>query len=137
MHYLILLESDPEFLKYLHRNIAEYFLGTWSESKQKPMSYEEVKIPTETSSTRLTFDKPIVRIFDLQFDRLVPSQPIKYSDFHTNIKSRYNLRKLSVLPYHLLKADMIEGKMNLLYLSLENYSGKVSLNTNVIFIDFI
>ena len=97
---------------YLNRNLAEYFLGTWSgTTAYKPISFERIDAqPDQGNGTdRLTFDKPIIRTIDLNIDRLSPCQPIKYSDFHTNIQPRFNLRKLSVLPFHLLRANMIEG----------------------------
>jgi len=104
--------DSPDFLVYLHRNVAEYFLGIWSLSRPKPISYEVSEPPCNVNagdSARLTFDKPIVRRFQLALDRLVPSQPIKYTDFHTHISPRFNLRKLDVLPYHLFNANLIEG----------------------------
>ena len=106
------LQTDPDFLAYLHRNVAEYFLGIWSLSRPKPISYEVSEPPSDVNagdSARLTYDKPIVRKFHLALDRLVPSQPIKYTDFHTHISPRFNLRKLDVLPYHLFNANLIEG----------------------------
>ena len=58
---------------------------------------------------KLSFDKPIIKKVKLQTDRLVPNQPLKYDDFHTHIKPRFNLRKLNVLPHFLIKAKMIRG----------------------------
>ena len=63
------------------------------------------------SDQKLSFDKPIIQKVRVQTDRLVPNQPLKYDDFHTHIKPRYNLRKLNVLPYYLIKAKMIKGNL--------------------------
>jgi len=107
------LDPDPQLVIYLHRNVAEYFLGSWSSSKQKPISYLITQVQSHDDpgdSARLTFDDPIVKSLCLKLDRLVPDQPIKYTDFHTHIKPRFNLRKLDVLPFHMLNADLIEGK---------------------------
>ena len=98
----------------MHENIAEYLLGTWAHGNCKPLNYELKIVPCQTDAdpNKLTFDKPFVKLFNLSLDRLVPAQPIKYKDFHTHIKPRYNLRKLSALPYHLLNANMINGLEN-------------------------
>lgn len=95
----------------LHRNISDYLLGTWSSSNLKPFKYEKITVPkdNEEDTDILTFDKPIVTNINMSLDRLVPKQPIRFKDFHTNIPARYNLRKLSILPHHLLKANMKEG----------------------------
>ena len=91
--------------------MSDYYLGTWSNSRLKPLNYELiVKKEIDPNNTeKLAFDKPIVKKVKLLLDRLVPSQPIKYDDFHTHIRARYNLRKLRVLPYYLIKANMIKG----------------------------
>lgn len=93
--------------------MSEYYLGIWSNSKPKPLSYELVikKEIDPNNDQKLSFDKPIVQKIRIQTDRLVPNQPLKYDDFHTHIKPRYNLRKMNVLPYHLIKANMIKGKV--------------------------
>ncbi len=113
-NFLLNEDSDEDFHKYLHENIAEYLLGTWANGNCKPLSYELKIVPDQTDAdpNKLTFDKPFVKLHNLSLDRLVPAQPIKYKDFHTHIKPRYNLRKLSALPHHLLNAKMISGLLN-------------------------
>lgn len=86
-----------------HSNIADYFQGIWG-GKPKPFEYttEQVNFftlnkvsgfnPYETTGER---------------DRQVSTQPFYYKDSDGEIV-RYNLRKLSELPYHLLRADRIE-----------------------------
>ena len=84
-------------------------MGKWSGKKLKPLSFEKI-IEMKKEENKLTTDKPIIRTFNFNFDRLVPSQPVTYEDFHTHLKPIPNLRKLIQLPYHLIKANMIEGK---------------------------
>lgn len=104
------LDENPTFLMYLHKNICEYYLGIWSSPKEKPLTYEKIITPViPDDANRALFSKPVVKKFRIHSDRLVPAQPIKYEDFHTHIKPRYNLRKLNVLPYHLIHANMIKG----------------------------
>jgi hypothetical protein len=96
---------------YLNKVICEYYLGTWSSSKAKPINYEKVlrKGYDPTKPNELVFDKPIIKKIKAFADRLLPSQPLVYEDFHVYLKPRYNLRKLKQLPYHLIKANMIKG----------------------------
>ena len=94
----------------MHKNISEYYLGTWSESKLKPLFYEHVIMPKiNPTDNKVAYDKPIINRIKLQLNRLVPIQPIKYDDYHTHISPRFNLRKLQIMPYHLIQANMING----------------------------
>lgn len=89
-------------------------MGTWSNSRLKELSYEKV-FNSRNDPDKLVFDKPIVKKYKFNCDRLIPAQPIKYDDFHTHIKPRYNLRKLIQLPYHLVKANMFDGEKYYLF----------------------
>lgn len=111
-------ENNKSFLEYLHRNLADYYLGTWSNSKAKPLRYE-LTVSSKTLDPDCLFDKLIVQVLDIEADRLVPTQPIEYNNFHTHIKSRYNLRKLSLLPFHLFKANMISELLSQVYFNIE------------------
>ena len=84
----------------LHVNISEYYLDKWSQCK-KNLEYEE---PTAAASGQ---NKKKVSM--IQTNRLIPKQPLEYESFHSLIKARLNLRKLSMLPYHLMKAEMIDS----------------------------
>ncbi|XP_063311499.1 NACHT domain- and WD repeat-containing protein 1 [Pelobates fuscus] len=64
----------------LHRTMAEYFMGTWSMGKKRPIYLALIKK-------------------SLNADRKVAPQPLWFSG------DRPNLRKMSELPYHLLKAN--------------------------------
>ncbi|XP_032219851.2 uncharacterized protein LOC5519197 [Nematostella vectensis] len=70
----------------LHANMAEYFLGTWSDGKKK----------TFTSKKGET----------MSMDRFVSSQPLMFDE--KSEKPIYNLRKLSELPYHLVLSAQLE-----------------------------
>ena len=76
-------------------------------------------MPKVNNSDQISFDKPIIKKYKLNLNRLVPIQPIKYEDYHTHIKSRFNLRKLHILPYHLFKANMINEIFNNVYFNIE------------------
>ena len=41
-------------------------------------------------------------------DRKVPEQPLLFADPVTGVVTRYNLRKLSELPYQLLRAKRLD-----------------------------
>ena len=81
------LANDLDLFRYLHKNISEYYLGKWSNSRLKKLNSSDSEA----------------------YDRLVPQQPIVYEDFHSQIRPRYNLRKLIQLPYHLVNGNLIEG----------------------------
>ena len=103
--------TEKSFETQLHVNISEYFLGTWSENNLKSLEYEDF-IQDEKLKAISTPGKKIK--YTIQTNRLVPKQPLEYESFHTHIKARLNLRKLSMLPYHLMKAGMTESRSNLL-----------------------
>ncbi|XP_019645210.1 PREDICTED: NACHT domain- and WD repeat-containing protein 1-like [Branchiostoma belcheri] len=69
------LSSEDQSRK-LHSNLADYFLGSWAGGKKKPFTSRKGKKGSA--------------------DRHVAPQPLLYS---TN---KYNLRKLSELPHHLI-----------------------------------
>ena len=81
------LANDLDLFRNLHKNISEYYLGKWSNSRLKKLNSSDSEA----------------------YDRLVPQQPIVYEDFHSQIRPRYNLRKLIQLPYHLVNGNLIEG----------------------------
>lgn len=122
----------------MNRNLAHYFLGKWAK-KEKPVSYDKIELPTNqgNSSSRLTFDKPIIRRMELSLDRLVPSQPLKYKDFHIYIKPRLNTRKLSILPFHLMKANMTKELESEIFLNVNwIYSKVVAFDIQQVLYDY-
>lgn len=111
--------EDKNFYTHLNKNVAEYYLGLWSSPNIKCLKYEKQIRPKVDPNDphKLVFDKPVVKMFDLKVNRIIPKQPIQFEGFHTHVKPRYNLRKLSQLPYHLIQANMIKGSV-LFYLNL-------------------
>lgn len=73
---------DEEHVRQLYGNLADYYLGVWSEGNAKPFSAPSVA--------------------EVKLDRLVPSQPLNYETLDG--RTRYNRRKLDQLPRHLHKA---------------------------------
>ncbi|XP_060597775.1 NACHT domain- and WD repeat-containing protein 1-like [Ruditapes philippinarum] len=69
--------SDPEQNKVIHSNLADFFNGTWANGIKKRF----------TTSNGQTGEE----------DRHVSAQPLKYG-------KNYNIRALSNLPYHRIKA---------------------------------
>ena len=86
--------SDPNFSTYIHTILAEYFLGIYGGGKAKPFEY------TGHQKTRFKLDST-----KSEEDRKVPSQPYyTESNFSGEVTVRFNQRKLSELPLHLLKS---------------------------------
>ena len=73
--------SEEQVMK-IHTNMSEYFLGKWSGGVKKPFVNKEGK--------------------EMSMDRLVPKQPLMFDS--RKDQAIYNLRKLSELPFHLLKS---------------------------------
>ena len=84
------------FASVMHANLAEYFLGIWGGGVPKPFEYSE-------------HQRRMFHLSDLkgESDRKVPPQPVVFQDENGNI-SRYNLRKLNELPYHLIRSHQYE-----------------------------
>lgn len=93
-------------------------MGKWSDSKSKPLSYKKYINPIKDPE-KLAVDKPIAKTYHLNGIRLVPTQPIMYDEFHTQIKPRYNLRKLAQLPYHLIKAGYKQELFKYVFFNVE------------------
>jgi WD40 repeat protein len=87
--------SNPKFKSYVHSQIADYFMGLWA-NKPKPFSY--------TEEQKRMF---MLKSLHGEADRKVPAQPeIFYNPNDNSI--RYNGRKLSELPFHLIRSARIE-----------------------------
>ena len=86
---------QPEFKTYIHSQISDYFLGVWA-NVPKPFMY--------TQEQKRMF---MLRSLAGEADRKVPPQPEIY--FNQNDDSvRFNGRKLSELPYNLIRANRID-----------------------------
>ena len=89
-------------------------MGLWSESNHKTFEYTEYIRKsyykkdfdsfTHEETKKVKAKKPV--------NRLLPIQPTQYETYHAVIKARYNLRKLSVLPFHLIEAGLNKSKNN-------------------------
>ncbi|KAL9973170.1 hypothetical protein ACROYT_G019587 [Oculina patagonica] len=77
--------TDEQRMK-IHTNMSDYFLGKWSGGVKKPYVNKEGK--------------------EMSMDRLVPKQPLMFDSREG--KEIYNLRKLSELPFHLLRSGNLE-----------------------------
>ena len=103
------LSKSQLFLEYLHKNVAEYFLGVWADGKAKAVWFEKAATLKMCENNEGVWEKSNSEAFKIYVDRQVQSQPIRFEDFHTHINARYNLRKLAILPRHLAAANMIKG----------------------------
>lgn len=77
--------GDKQAVK-IHSNMAEYFLGEWSDGAKKPFQDKSGK--------------------KMSLDRLVPKQPLVFDA--NDDKPIFNLRKLSELPHHLLHSNQLQ-----------------------------
>lgn len=88
------------FVAQMHAQIAEYFMGVWGGGIPKPFEYSE-------------HQRRMFHLSDLkgESDRKVPLQPLAFHDADGKI-TRYNGRKLSELPYHLVRSHQYEELYN-------------------------
>ena len=108
--------SDSTFSNHINETLIEYFSGKWGNGKEKPFLY------TESQMKRFGFDKP-----ESKADRKVPSQPYWIDNIvHGQKKTRYNKRKLSELPFHLLRKKDIEQLKEQIFFSFEWLFGKMN-----------
>lgn len=82
-----------DFKLYIHSQIADYFMGIWS-NKAKPFEYTQEQVKMF-----------MLKSIHGEADRKVPAQPNVFSS-DSNLK-RFNCRKLSELPYHLIRSNRI------------------------------
>jgi len=136
---LLKIEDDRKFQIHLNKNIAEYYLGTWSNGKEKPLQYDQLiysKVDPKNPN-KLIFDKPVVNRVNVALDRQVPAQPVQYDDFHTHINPRHNLRKLKLLPYHLINANMFNELFSHVFFNIHWIYAKIlAFNLNELLYDF-
>ncbi|KAL8615116.1 hypothetical protein ACOMHN_054485 [Nucella lapillus] len=84
------------FASSIHSNMAEYFLGLYGGGNPKPFEYSDL----QRQRFNLTGTKG-------ESDRKVPLQPHEFLDSEGRV-IRYNLRKLSEMPYHLIRSHRYE-----------------------------
>eukprot|EP00094_Tigriopus_californicus_P008486 TCALIF_08178-PA protein Name:"Similar to KIAA1239 Leucine-rich repeat and WD repeat-containing protein KIAA1239 (Homo sapiens)" AED:0.19 eAED:0.24 QI:10/0.13/0.1/0.83/0.62/0.73/30/118/1888 len=107
--------NAPETRKYLHSLLCDYFLGIFSNGKEKPYRYTEVQRQRFKLKGRVG-----------QADRRVPVQPNVFTTDESNGKTRYNLRKFSELPYHLVKAGRSEDLCHQVLFNYQWIHSKIS-----------
>ena len=83
-------ETEEDYL-YFHSYLSDYFLGTYGGGISKPFKYTEIQKHMFKLKSK-----------ECSADRKVPTQPLYYLDKHGK-RSRFNLRKLSELPYQLVR----------------------------------
>eukprot|EP00106_Octopus_bimaculoides_P010882 XP_014778324.1 PREDICTED: NACHT and WD repeat domain-containing protein 2-like [Octopus bimaculoides] len=89
--------KNLNFVSEIHSNLAEYFIGTWGGGIPKPFEYSELQ------RQRFNLDDK-----HGEGDRKVPLQPLVFNNAEGVIVTRYNLRKLSELPYSLIRSYRYE-----------------------------
>lgn len=84
--------KNLNFVSEIQSNLAEYFIGTWGGGIPKPFEYSELQ--------RQRFN---LEDKHGEGDRKVPLQPLVFCNSE-GVVTRYNLRKLSELPYSLIRS---------------------------------
>ena len=85
--------TEERFSQHINQTLIEYFSGKWGSGNEKPFTY------TSSQVKRFGLDHP-----ESKADRKVPGQPYwTEHQFLGKMDTRFNKRKLSELPYHLLK----------------------------------
>ena len=92
--------TNREIIRHYYTNLSEYFLGLWSGGKLKPYEYTQQQRSKFGISDRIG-----------EADRKVSAQPLVYLD-KNGFLSRFNLRKFSELPFHLIRAERFEDLFN-------------------------
>ncbi|CAF3329325.1 unnamed protein product [Rotaria socialis] len=91
--------SNPEERRIYHSNMADYYLGMWA-GRPKPFQF------SENQKRMFNISSP-----DGEADRKVPAQPLIFTTSNAaetaTVTStvRYNFRKLSELPFQLIRAQ--------------------------------
>ncbi|XP_033746900.1 NACHT and WD repeat domain-containing protein 2-like [Pecten maximus] len=84
--------GDETFSQQIHTNIADYYLGKWSGARKKPFQYPSL----------LMTKRKIVNA-ESEACRLLPKQPYLFGT--SIVDERYNLRKMTQLPYSLMMSE--------------------------------
>lgn len=113
--------ADPEERRRYHSQMADYFLGIWA-GRPKPFQFSENQKRMFNLSTT-----------DGEADRKVPAQPLIFTNPNSqtaNLSStvRYNLRKLSELPFQLLQSQREEDLYRHVLFNYDFLHAKLSCN---------
>ena len=76
---------------YFHNMMAEFFIGKWGGGTPKPFKFTEIQKHRFGLKSK-----------DSEADRQIPAMPLVFYTSDGEV-SRYNLRKFSELPYHLVR----------------------------------
>lgn len=106
--------KNLNFLNTIHSNMAEYFLGIYGGGIPKPFEYSELQ------RQRFHLDQK-----QSAADRKVPPQPLEFTDSKGKV-IRFNLRKLSEMPYHLIRSHRYEDLYEKVIFNYEWLHAKVS-----------
>ncbi len=96
---------SEEAIQKIHHVLSDYFSGSWANGTAKPFIInEDMTVPSSSDAPQ-----------NINIDRQVPSQPWIFSPpyYISTAKSppartHPNLRKLHILPFHLLKSGRLE-----------------------------
>jgi hypothetical protein len=89
---------------YFHKMMSEFFLGKWGGGTPKPFRFTEIQKHRFGLASK-----------DSEADRQIPAMPLVFYTHEGEI-SRYNLRKFSELPYHLVRCGNFQDLyMNVLF----------------------
>ncbi|KAL8578633.1 hypothetical protein ACOMHN_007091 [Nucella lapillus] len=102
------------FASSIHSNMADYFLGLWGGGTPKPFEYSDL----QRQRFHLADTKG-------EADRKVPQQPHEFLDSEGRV-IRYNLRKLSEMPYHLVRSHRFEDFYEQVVFNYEFLHAKLS-----------
>ena len=91
---------DEATVAHFYAHLSDYYLGTWSGGRAKPYTF------TQQQRANLGL---VGRSGEA--DRKVAAQPLVYLDKEGRL-SRFNLRKFSELPHHLIKARKLDHLFN-------------------------
>lgn len=98
--------SDAAFSSHIQDHLVQFFTGKWSEGKEKPFEYTDFQVKRFGLSSSKDAK-----------DRKVPKQP--YVTRYTvgdNVELRFNKRKLSEVPFHMIKMKRYDAlKQNVFF----------------------
>ncbi|CAD5120533.1 DgyrCDS9098 [Dimorphilus gyrociliatus] len=102
--------QDTLTLYKIHTTMADYWTSLWCGTVAKPFTYTDHQM----KRFNLAKDRSSAH-------RYVAEQPLVYQTFIDNCRgdgTRYNIRKLNELPYHLAKANRIKHLRQLVFFNL-------------------
>ena len=118
--------NNVNIVKSYHSTLSDYFLGIWAD-QPKPFRY--------TDEQRKMFSLEVNEM-ESSAERLVPEQPLAFLD--NGKTSSYNLRKLSQLSHHLVRAERPEDMEKHVLLNFDWLHAKLTaMPLQSVFGDFV